>query len=133
MLSKLKSWLGVSSTVQIGLFTMLHGEKVGTDYEGNIYYRRKPKKDSHANDRRWVVYNGEIEASRVPPEWHGWLHHQTDVFPDVREGHYRQKWQKPHQDNQTGTAFAYLPKGHPSRHESRQKSTGDYEPWTPPK
>lgn len=132
MFSKLKSWLGVSSTAQISLFTMLSGQKVGTDYDGNIYYRGKARKGSTAKERRWIIYNGPIDASRVPPEWHGWLHFQTDVFPDIREGHYRQRWQKPHESNQTGTVKAYLPKGHPSKNEPRQHSTGDYEPWTPP-
>ena len=31
--------------------------------------------------RRWVLYNGEAEASRIPPAWHGWMHHRTDVPP----------------------------------------------------
>jgi NADH:ubiquinone oxidoreductase subunit len=118
-------WNG--QTLNTQLYTWRKGVKVGEDAQGNIFYHTRDGK------RRWVIFNGESEATRVDPDWHGWLHHQTDVFPDVREGHYRQKWQKPHQDNQTGSAFAYLPKGHPSRHESRQKSTGDYEPWTPPK
>ena len=32
-------------------------------------------------ERGWVIYNGYAEASRVPPSWHGWLHHTVDVAP----------------------------------------------------
>jgi hypothetical protein len=32
-------------------------------------------------ERRWVVYEGEVDGSRVPPEWHAWLHHTVAVPP----------------------------------------------------
>src|SRR3546814_13426115 len=62
------------------LITLMRGEDVGTDGFGNRYYqdRRIPK---YGRRRRWVVYNGEDEASRVPPEWHHWLHYTTDEVP----------------------------------------------------
>ena len=47
----------------------LRGSAVGTDQFGNRYYQNKD------GSRRWVIYNGTVEASRVPPDWHGWLHH----------------------------------------------------------
>src|SRR5438105_12808319 len=53
------------------LFTKLRGELVGTDDEGNRYYRDKRATDGRRR-RRWVIYQGEPEASRVPPDWHGW-------------------------------------------------------------
>lgn len=33
---------------------------------------------------RWVEYaeKGRYNASQVPPEWHGWLHHITDHTGD---------------------------------------------------
>lgn len=33
---------------------------------------------------RWVEYaeKGRYNASQVPPEWHGWLHHMTDHTGD---------------------------------------------------
>ena len=43
--------------------------KVGSDRFGNRYYRSKDGR------HRWVLYDRTVEASRVPPEWHGWLHH----------------------------------------------------------
>src|SRR3546814_11663013 len=87
------------------LFTWLHGELVGHDRQGNRYYRAKgggrTHKDSLSCERRWVTYEGEVEASRVPPAWHAWLHHTTD---DARQagGHDRLHWQKEQQPNPTG-------------------------------
>lgn len=110
--------------------TRRRGEEVGTDTAGNRYYReRNPSKGQTA--RRWVVFNGgESEASRVPPEWHGWLHYQTDVVPTGKTP-YQQPWQKPHVPNLTGTAQAYKPPGSVERGGQRSRATGDYEPWVP--
>ena len=49
-------WNG--QTVGTWLYTALHGVPVGEDESGNTYYR------SRKGDRRWVIYNGESEASR---------------------------------------------------------------------
>lgn len=109
--------------------TRRRGEKVGSDRFGNLYYLdRKP--DLWNRKRRWVVYKGDSEASTVPPEWHGWLHFQTDALP-TEAGDHRQSWQKEHVPNLTGTAGAYLPPGSTLRGEQRPRATGDYEPWTP--
>lgn len=76
------------------------------------------------------MYKGAPEASSVPPEWHGWLHHQTDEVPS--EEAFRRPWQKPHKPNMTGTSGAYHPPGHILEGGKRSKGTGDYEAWTPP-
>ncbi len=132
MLDKIKSFFGVLSTLQINMVTLFRGKKIGEDMYGNIYYTGKPRPYSK-RERRWVIYNGIAEASKVPPEWHGWLHHQTDIFPNKdQDSEYRQKWQKPHMPNLTGTDKAYVPAGHASRHQERAKATGDYQAWTPP-
>ena len=124
--------LSVISPVHIMWFNLMHGrDKVGEDAQGNAYFRTKPRKGYH-RERRWVVYNGEVEASRVPPEWHGWLHHQTDTLPNVEGESYRRPWQKPHKPNLTGTNQAYRPPGHYLEGGKRDKATGDYEAWTPP-
>lgn len=58
------------------LFSWLQGRQVGTDAFGNRYYQGKSQKlDRYGRERRWVVFKGEVEASKVPPEWHAWLHH----------------------------------------------------------
>ena len=123
--------LSVISPAHITVFNWLNArEKVGTDVMGNSYYRGKPRK-GYSRERRWVIYNGEVEASRVPPEWHGWLHYQTDDVPSEDKS-YRRPWQKPYEPNRTGTNAAYRPPGHRLEGGKRDKATGDYEAWTPP-
>ncbi|MSO76739.1 MAG: NADH:ubiquinone oxidoreductase subunit NDUFA12 [Alphaproteobacteria bacterium] len=110
------------------LFTRFRGELVGTDEFGNRYYHeRGPSNRWHR--RRWVLYRGEVEASRVPPDWHGWLHHTVNEPP--RSDREVRPWQKPHLPNLTGTSAAYRPPGHDSQGGKRAAATGDYEPWTP--
>ncbi len=110
------------------------GKPVGSDRAGNRYYREKGggnvHKDSLRKERRWVIYNGEPEASRVPAEWHAWMHHTSDQVPPPG-GPPRRPWQKDHQPNLTGTAGAYRPPGHTLKGGHRDRATGDYEAWTP--
>ena len=104
--------------------TWLSGQAVGTDKFGNRYYETKDGK------RRWVLYNGTVEASRVPPDWHGWLHHTVDV-PPTEADYQPREWEKPHLPNMTGTSRAYRPSGSTLMSGRRPKATGDYQPWTP--
>ena len=128
----LLKFLGAHSPVHIMWVTLTSGAvHVGSDSQGNRYFRAKPRK-GYKKERRWVMYNGEPEASRVPPEWHGWLHHQTDTLPVPGQMSYRREWQKPHQPNLTGTQQAYRPPGHVLSGGRRDKATGDYEAWRPP-
>jgi NADH:ubiquinone oxidoreductase subunit len=110
------------------IFTWLNGRVVGQDAQGNVYYdEKRPRKGLRA--RRWVIYAGsEVEASRVPPEWHAWLHYTTDA-PLSDQG--RRPWQKPHLPNLTGTPASYRPAGHDYQGGQRAAATGDYEAWTP--
>ncbi|HSK38142.1 MAG TPA: NADH:ubiquinone oxidoreductase subunit NDUFA12 [Arenibaculum sp.] len=119
------------ANVQIRLFTWRRGELVGTDLSGNRYYRdKKAPKGSGRRERRWVIYVAEPEASRVPPEWHGWLHHTHDVPLEAGDS-FHKPWQKEHQPNPTGTIGAYRPPGHTLEGGRRARASGDYEPWTP--
>ena len=93
-----------SQTIGTWLTTRLYGEPVGTDAFGNRYYQNRD------GSRRWVTYNGTVEASRVPPDWHGWLHHTWDEPPNKVPLTHR-VWEKPHLENLTGTAQAYVPAG----------------------
>ncbi len=125
------SFLGILSPAHINFFTMAkRGKKIGKDQMGNIYYEAAPIKGYKLN-RRWVMYKDAPEASNVPPEWHGWLHHQTDNVPDENSRSHRKSWQKPHQPNMTGTNKAYRPSGHILSDGARAKVAGDYEAWTP--
>lgn len=108
------------------LFTMLHGEAVGTDGFGNRYYIDRRTK-GQKRERRWVMYKGRPEASKVPPEWHAWLHYTVDA-PLTAPA---RPWQKPHLANATGTPASYRPPGHDYEGGQRAAATGDYEAWTP--
>jgi NADH:ubiquinone oxidoreductase subunit len=116
-------WHG--QTLGTRVFTALNGEHVGTDEAGNKYYKHK-KNDK----RRWVIYNGPAEASAIQAGWHGWMHGRTDVPPSEQDYQPRD-WQKPHQQNLTGTAYAYRPKGSLLADGERPKVTGDYDAWSP--
>ena len=123
-------WNG--ATLNTLFHTYRHGELVGHDEFGNAYYRTKGGKidPTLGFQRRWVVYNGLAEASRIPPEWHGWIHHTVDVAP-TEESYTAREWQKPHVPNMTGTPAAYRPSGSTLAAGRRPAATGDYQPWTP--
>ncbi len=109
-------------TLGTQLWTWRKGERVGEDAQGNVFYRTADDK------RRWVIYNGEAEASRVSPEWHGWLHRTWDEPPTERPLVHK-AWEQPHQENLTGTQMAYAPAGSLRRADPAPRQ--DYEAWTP--
>jgi len=124
--------LGAVSPVHIWFVTFItQAKKIGQDSEGNKYYETKARK-GYNHPRRWVVYHGEAEPSSVPPEWHGWLHYQTDAYPADNNSSFRRPWQKPSKANMSGTSAAYHPPGHLLSGGQRDAATGDYEAWTPP-
>jgi NADH:ubiquinone oxidoreductase subunit len=126
--SKLFTWWD-GATIGTALFSALKGEQVGTDAQGNKYYRSK-KKTGDGRERRWVIYDGPNDASRVPAEWHGWLHHSYDALPESRLPPPK-VWEVDYTPNRTGSAAAYRPQGALERGGQRARATGDYEPWTP--
>ena len=116
-------------TIGTRLFTWLYGELVGTDPFGNRYYLDKRTR-GQKRERRWVLYNGYADASKVSPDWHGWLHH-TFVEPPTQAPLRRPRWEKDHLPNLSGTPFAYRPKGSLAGRGQRAPATGDYQPWRP--
>ena len=123
-------WNG--ATIGVRFTAWRRGVFIGSDHLGNKYYEAKDTKDSYdvGRKRRWVIYNGYAEASKVPPEWHGWLHYTFDE-PPTREPLARKGWEKDHRPNLTGTVHAWRPKGSIARGGERPKATGDYEAWKP--
>lgn len=113
-----------SATLGTLLNTWLFGSYVGSDSVGNRYYQSKDGK------RRWVIYSGTVEASRVPSEWHGWLHHTFKEPPTVAPAKLK-PWEKEHRPNLTGTPLAWRPPGSLARSGMRPPATGDYEAWRP--
>lgn len=120
-LKRMATWWN-SQTINTQVFTWRHGQKVGEDDQGNLFYQTADKK------RRWVIYNGEAEASRIDPSWHGWLHHTWDEPPNVKPLVHK-PWEKPHQENLTGTPAAYVPAGSLLR--AAPPARRDYEAWQP--
>jgi NADH:ubiquinone oxidoreductase subunit len=120
VLRALTWWNG--QTLGTQLYTWRKGERVGEDEQGNIYYQTRDKV------RRWVIYNGEIEASRISPDWHGWLHHTFDNAPATTPLQHKE-WEKPHQENLSGTTMAYAPAG--SIRQAAPVDRKDYESWQP--
>jgi NADH:ubiquinone oxidoreductase subunit len=123
LLAELFTWWN-GQTMGTRFFTWRKGARVGEDAFGNVYYQDR------RGERRWVIYNGIAEASAVPPEWHGWLHHTVDTPPSAQAAPER-PWFRPHRANLTGTPQAYRPKGSILTPEKRPRVTGDYEPWQP--
>jgi NADH:ubiquinone oxidoreductase subunit len=113
-------WNG--STLNTQFYTWRKGTRVGEDDQGNVYYQTKDGK------RRWVLFNGESEASRVSADWHGWLHHTYDQPPTDRPLAHK-SWEKPHQENLTGSMLAYAPAG--SLRQGAPAERSDYEAWRP--
>lgn len=112
-------WKGQSLGTRI--FTWRKGAKVGSDDQGNVYYESKAGK-------RWVIFAGEIEASKISADWHGWLHHTFDECPGSTELAHK-TWEIPHIENQSGTVNAYHPPG--SILSPQPAPVGDYEAWRP--
>ncbi|MBL4615960.1 MAG: NADH:ubiquinone oxidoreductase subunit NDUFA12 [Magnetovibrio sp.] len=110
------------------LHTLLYGEQVGSDEFGNKYYRN-PKK-LNGRERRWVIYKGKKEASKIPPEWHAWIHHTTDA-PLSEAAAQPEEWYDSHIPNLTGTLNAYRPQGSDEKGGRRATTNGDYQAWTP--
>ena len=111
------------------LHTKWNGKKIGEDIFGNVYYQHK-KSENGNPPKRWVMYKGMAEPSKVPPLWHAWLHYMiNDVPENINEPLY--EWQKEHKPNLTGTVNAYHPPGHLQSGGQRDKTVSDYEAWTP--
>lgn len=119
-----------SETMGTRFYTWRVGKRVGEDEQGNVYYEGGSDVDLDGRPRRWVIYKGLAEASRIPPGWHGWIHHRTDV-PPSKEDYKPREWQKPHLSNLTGSPQAYRPPGSLAHGNHRPQVTGDYDAWTP--
>jgi len=120
------------ATLSTSLWTLLYGERVGSDEFGNVYYRRRGgKKDKALGfERRWVIYKGYAEGSATPPGWYGWLHHIVDT-PPTEEKYEPKEWELAYRPNLTGTSAAYHPPGSILSAGRRDPAGGDYQAWTP--
>lgn len=109
------------------LFSRRNGEEAGRDEAGNIYFRHRQDPQ-----RRWVIYAGANDSSRVPPVWNAWLRGTIDGVPD-QSLPQRRLFEQPPQANLTGSDQAWRPAGSIRANGKRAAATGDYSAWTPDK
>jgi len=105
-------------TIGTFIYTLFVGKYIGSDKLGNKYY-------TSSKGNRWVVYNNYIESTKIPPEWHSWIHFLSNN-PPLKEIK-KFNWQKEHEENMTGTAKAYKPEG--SLSHNLKKNMKKYETW----
>ena len=107
-------------TIGTFIYTLFTGKLVGKDEFGNKYY-------SNSKGKRWVIYKDNVESSKIPPEWHSWIHFLSNIKP--LNSPQKFQWQKKHEENLTGTSKAYKPEGSLSL--DTKKSMKKYETWKP--
>ena len=105
-------------TISTFIYTLFAGSFVGKDEFDNKYY-------SNSKGKRWVIYKNKVESSKIPPEWHLWIHFLTNDKPPSNPNKF--KWQKKHEENLTGTTKAYKPDGLLSS--DSKKNMKKYETW----
>ena len=105
-------------TVGTFIYTLFTGKFVGNDQFGNKYY-------SNSKGKRWVIYKNNIEASKIPPEWHLWIHYLSKDKPSDKTSSF--SWQKKYEGNLTGTERAHKPEG--SLAINPKKNMKKYETW----
>tara|TARA_B100000953_G_scaffold24768_1_gene20246 strand:- start:1521 stop:1889 length:369 start_codon:yes stop_codon:yes gene_type:complete len=106
-------------TLATFFYTLLAGKFVGEDEFGNKYYSNSKGK------KRWVIYKNTVESSKIPPQWHSWIHFLTVNKPSINIQRF--SWQKQHEENLTGTKKAYKPDG--SLLKDSKKNMKKYEIW----
>jgi len=118
MIKQIFTWWN-SQTLGTFLYTIFFGKSVGKDEFGNKYYKNK-------KGNRWVIYNGEINASKITSDWFSWIHHTSNNIPSEKK-QKKYSWQKPHKDNKTGTPESYKP----NKIDKQGKDFKKYETWKP--
>ena len=105
-----------SQTFGTFLKTLFFGTLVGKDKFGNKYYKNK-------KNERWVIYNKEVEATKINSDWYLWMHHTIDKIPNDNDFKNKYKWQKDHSENMTGTSDRHKPI------EIKKDNKKKYESW----
>lgn len=81
---------------------------IGSDEYQNRYYESKSHSDSFGRKKRFCIYHGVVEGSKIPSRWHAWIHHTT-----IEPLQYKHLfWHKAHIPDVTGTVYAFRPNKH---------------------
>ena len=110
-----------NQTIGTRIWSFFNGYTIGSDKFGNKYFTNK------SGSKRWVLYNGDVDSSRVPPEWNSWLRYTSNITPSTKKNFF---WEKEHEKNQTGTSKAYYPANSILKN-TQKKKMQEYEQWSP--
>ncbi len=119
MIKQIFTWWN-SQTFGTFLYTIFFGKLVGKDEFGNRYYKNR-------KDKRWVIYKGEVNASKITSDWYSWIHNISNNIPTEEKGQKKFSWQKSHKDNKTGTNESFKP----NEISKDNKKFKKYESWKP--
>ncbi len=128
MLKKIFTWWNgatIGALFDIGR----RAKKVGEDEYGNSYFE-EPHATVEGRKRRYVIYKGYAEPSKIPVDWHGWMHYTFDE-PPTKAPFKLKSWELPHRPNLTGTLFAYKPDNSLANAGKKQEEKNSYESWRP--
>ena len=101
---------------------------IGEDSYKNKYYESKKRKDYLGRKKRFCIFNGIVEASKIPSNWHAWIHHNSNVAIE----HQKYFWMKSHIPNLTGTLHSFQPNHHTQFNVYGNNSINknkNYTPW----
>ena len=101
-------------TLGTRIYTFFFGKFKGKDDFGNKYYESK-------NGRRWVIYKDEIDATKISNKWYSWMHFTKNKLENNHDFE-KYSWQKPHQENTTGTNKSYHPNKKNNEENKKYKS-----------
>ncbi len=88
------------------IYIVLFGKKVASDKFGNKYYIVFLDILFIKIEKRYVLYNGIKDPSKIPPEHSSWLMSNVDDISTLQT----RAWVKEHMPNLSGTKLAYYPK-----------------------
>ena len=94
----------------VKIYLYFCGVKVGEDEYGNQFFELK-RTDYLGRKKRYCLYNGIPEASKISPEWHPFMHYQIEA-KDVKTTFKQYKWQKSAVPDATLSQKKYLPRHH---------------------
>jgi NADH:ubiquinone oxidoreductase subunit len=94
----------------VRIYLHFFATKVGSDEYGNQFFELKTS-DYLGRKKRYCLYNGYVEASKISPEWHPFMHYQIEAKA-VKKTFKQYKWQKPFVPDTTLSGSKFLPKNH---------------------
>lgn len=101
---------------------------IGEDEYRNKYFQSNKRKDYLSRYKRFCIFNGKVEASKIPAEWHSWMHYNAEAPISYK----KQFWMKSHTPVLTGTVYAFTPNSNSSTNiyeKTNAKKNQNYTPW----